>query len=246
MKPICVIKLGSTFEDLASRKGDFQQWVARRLDVRAEAYRLVHPRENQPLPAPDQMGGVVLTGAHEMVTDREDWSVRVGKWLTQVVGKSVPVLGICYGHQLLAQCFGGRAGDNPRGRQFGTVQVHLEPEARDDPLFQGLPESFPGQTCHKQIVLQPPPGAVVLARSSRDACQAMRIGNCCWSVQFHPEFDPDACREYICRTSQALSDQGDDPQALLEQVAPTPEATSLLAEFARICLAGQTGEDQDC
>jgi GMP synthase (glutamine-hydrolysing) len=243
VKPICVVKLGSTFEDLASRKGDFDQWVAQRLGLGEDEYRLIHPREDPALPEPRHMGGVVLTGAHEMVTDQEEWSLRVGQWLGQVVGASVPVLGICYGHQLLAQSLGGRAGDNPRGRQFGTVQIHLEPAARSDPLFQGLPESFPGHTCHKQIVLQPPPGAVVLARNSRDACQAMRIGRCCWSVQFHPEFDPDACGEYIRRTSQALSDQGDDPQALLEQVTPTPEATSLLAGFARFCLARQENQD---
>ena len=53
----------------------------------------------------------------------------------------LPLFGICYGHQLLAHALGGEVGDNPVGREMGTVGIDLHPEAAHDPLFDGLPTS---------------------------------------------------------------------------------------------------------
>src|SRR5690348_8631928 len=70
------------------------------------------------------IAGVVVTGSHSMVSHREPWSERAAQWLAGVVESDrVPVLGICYGHQLLAHALGGEAGDHPAAIEIGTVQV---------------------------------------------------------------------------------------------------------------------------
>ena len=61
-----------------------------------------------------------------------------------LVERGIPTLGICYGHQLLAHALGGEVGDNPNGREFGTVTVELTAEAADDPLLGGLPREPAG------------------------------------------------------------------------------------------------------
>ena len=60
-----------------------------------------------------------------MVSEREPWSERAAEWLREVAQRGIPLLGICYGHQLLAHALGGRVGANPQGREIGTVEVGL-------------------------------------------------------------------------------------------------------------------------
>ena len=135
------------------------------------------------------VAGVVITGSHDMVTERQPWSEQAAAWLPGLVERGIPTLGICYGHQLLAHALGGEVGDNPNGREFGTVTVDLEAEAADDPLLGGLPARLPVQVCHTQSALTLPAGARRLAHGSRDANQAFVVGEAAWGVQFHPEFD---------------------------------------------------------
>ena len=109
------------------------------------------------------------------------------------------MFGVCYGHQLLAHALGGKVGYNPTGSELGTQTVELLPPAAGDQLLDGLPASFPAQMLHAQTVLQPPPGAAVLARSDQDPHQMFRVGPNVFSTQFHPEFGPDFVRAHLER-----------------------------------------------
>lgn len=122
-------------------------------------HRCLDARTSPALPNPADIAGVVVTGSHAMVSERAAWSERLGQWLKRCVDAEVPVLGICYGHQLLAHALGGRVGDHPAGLEIGTHAVELTPAARQDPLFAALPESFPAQFVHRQSALELPPGA---------------------------------------------------------------------------------------
>jgi GMP synthase-like glutamine amidotransferase len=104
-------------------------------------------------PPPTGYAGVLVTGSGAMVTDREPWSERTADWLREAAQRGLPMLGICYGHQLIAQALGGEVGWNPNGREMGTVPVRLADVARHDPLFGGLPSEFHAQTTHLQTVL---------------------------------------------------------------------------------------------
>ena len=88
---------------------------------------------------------------------------------------------------------------NPTGSELGTQTVELLPPAAGDQLLDGLPASFPAQMLHAQTVLQPPPGAAVLARSDQDPHQMFRVGPNVFSTQFHPEFGPDFVRAHLER-----------------------------------------------
>jgi GMP synthase (glutamine-hydrolysing) len=188
------------------------------------------------LPRANGQQGVVITGSHAMVTERRDWSERTADWLREAVAREVPVLGVCYGHQLLAHAHGGVVGNNPAGREFGTVEISFNDNARTDELLRGLPPRMIAHVGHTQSILRLPPGAVALAASPRDACQSFRLGRRAWGIQFNPEFDAEIVREYIDHYRQDLAAEGQNPEVLLGEVREAPEAAAVLGRFARICL----------
>ena len=118
----------------------------------------------------------MVTGSSALVTDREPWSVRAGRWLAEVTRRGSPILAICYGHQLLADALGGEVKLNSRGRQMGVVDVSLTDEGRADPLLGVLPSPFAIGHSHRQHVLQLPEGATLLAYNANDPHAAFRLG----------------------------------------------------------------------
>jgi GMP synthase (glutamine-hydrolysing) len=110
MLNILVIKTGSTLPSLLDRQGDFEDWVIAGLGVPRDQVQVANVQAGDVLPEPDDVAGVVITGSHSMVTDHEPWSERAAAWLRRAVVRQTPVLGICYGHQLLAYALGGEVG----------------------------------------------------------------------------------------------------------------------------------------
>ncbi|MFW5825847.1 MAG: glutamine amidotransferase [Marinobacter sp.] len=230
MASLLILKTGSTYPGIRQQFGDFDQWFEKRLaphevticDVTAEP----------PPGMPTDWQGILVTGSPSMVTDREHWSERAAAWLAEAVRAQVPVLGVCYGHQMLAQALGGEVGFREQGRESGTFDVRLTTRGESDPLLGQLSAVFPAHLTHAQSVLRLPPGACLLAESDGDPHQAFRIGHHAWGVQFHPEFGEQIMTAYLAIQAPRLEAEGQDPQQLQAAVRPTSEATSLLIRFA--------------
>ena len=237
MRELIILKTGSTLPTLLARRGDFTDWIVAGLEADRAAVRVIDTQDGDALPAYDEVAGVVITGSHDMVTERQPWSERAAAWLPGLVERGIPTLGICYGHQLLAHALGGEAGDNPNGREFGTITVELEAAAADDPLLGGLPARLPAQVCHTQSALRLPPGARRLAKGDREANQAFVVGKSAWGVQFHPEFDAEIVTTYIEHYADRLRAEGQDPDALIAGCHDTPASTTILRRFGQIVAA---------
>ena len=218
------------------RHGGFPHWirVAAGLDADdAVAVDIV----DEPPPAREGFAGAIVTGSAAMVSHRHDWSERAAGWLRDAAGAGLPVFGVCYGHQLLAHALGGRVDDHPQGREMGTVEIEVLPAAVDDPLFDAVPRRFAAHATHLQTVVEPPAGAVVLARSAHDACQAFRWNERAWGVQFHPEFSAAHMRGYVRARHDVLLAEGRDPSAMSRTITATPHARRLLRRFVAVARA---------
>jgi GMP synthase (glutamine-hydrolysing) len=232
---VLILKMGSTLPSLRERRGDFEDWIAVGASLGPAELQVIDVPSVRELPPLDGAAGVIVSGSHAMVTERRDWSERAAAWLRNAVSGGMPVLGICYGHQLLAHAYGGEVGANPRGREFGTVQIELDEAGRTDDLLGELPGAFHAHEGHAQSVLRLPREAVRLASNAWDANQAFRIGARAWGVQFHPEFDAGIVREYVRHYRAELSTEGQAPEALEKAAADNPLGGVILRRFVRLC-----------
>lgn len=230
MKQIALIKTGSTIAGMKQEFGDFEDWFSAGLGV--PSVNTVEVYDHEELPDISDLSGIVVSGSASMVSAKADWSEKTAGWLKQAIDEGVPVLGICYGHQLLAHALGGEVGLNPNGRQIGTVNAHMLDEAAGDPLLGDLPTDYPVQTSHSEAVLTLPPNARSLATSERDHNFIIRFADRAWGVQYHPEFSAPVMREYLTRRADDIRSEGQDPDALKENVTDTETAVSVLRKFA--------------
>lgn len=180
--------------------GDYERWFQEALG--GERFTVVSPFLGEALPPPEDWGGVIVTGSPASVRDEAPWMARVADFCLFAAEREIPVLGVCFGHQLLGEALGGRVDRHPRGVEAGTVRVRLTEEGLLDPLFAGLPEEFPVQAIHGDELVRPPtrPGVVRLAENLHSPWQAFACGPWIRAVQFHPEVTPPVMERMLSAT----------------------------------------------
>ena len=228
---LVVVQTGTAAPEIVRQHGDYPEWFSRALGADLPVLR-AHLGEALDLPAGTQ--GVLVSGSPLSLTQPEPWMDDVAQELLRIGERGTPVLGVCFGHQLIGRAAGSQVVRNPKGREIGTVRVQLTAEGRKDPLFRGwVPEGglVDVQATHVDSIDPVPPGATLLASNERCATQAMRLSDAVASVQFHPELDPDTLRDLIASRADALRGEGLDPDSLRADVRDT-ESARLLRAFA--------------
>ena len=172
--------------------------------------------EGEPLPTPDGYDALWVMGGPMDVwqEDAHPWLAAEKAFIRDAVeGRGMPFLGLCLGHQLLAEALGGSA-EPSKTPEIGIMDVQLTEEGASGVFFDGLEPVFPCLQWHSAEVTRLPPGAKVLATSPDCAVQAMKWGPRAYSAQFHVEIEPDtvqnwaAIPEYKQALDKALGDGG--------------------------------------
>ena len=176
--------------------------------------------------------GIIISGSPRDAWSDDPVNELLCKFLAEVKSRSIPFLGVCYGHQVLGRAMGGHVARHPLGLQLGNVEVTLNDAGRACPLFDGLPDEVEFICGHADAVLEAPKNAELLASSPLTQVQSFRIGENMFGVQFHPEFTPEILEFLWRRRIEKWQPKVSiDIGKTLDGLRPVPHSVRIFANF---------------
>jgi GMP synthase-like glutamine amidotransferase len=148
-------------------------------------WRTYDVRSGQWPDQPEDQWGYIITGSAAGVYDGEAWIEQLMAFLRAARGRT-KLVGICFGHQAMAQAFGGQVIKSPKGWGIGLHGY----EVRERELWMDQAPAFAAPASHQDQVVEAPPGTRVLAGSAFTPFGMLDYGADAISLQLHPEFDP--------------------------------------------------------
>ena len=178
----------------------------------------------------ERFSALVISGSPASATEEQPWILRELELIEQADRLDVPVLGVCFGSQLLARAYYGKE----------AVRRCLQPEfcwhqvkrtSYEDLLFEGMPAQFTSFQYHTEEVL-PQPEMRLLATSDAVVVQAYRVGSRpVWGTQFHFEVTPRAGRDVLRKTRKVYQPYGFRYDELVANARPSEAAPRLFQNF---------------
>jgi len=239
MKKILIIQSRTRPEMLAAEQGEY----ARAIGSLAEAVFVSSLDESLDWQHPEKIvegfSGVIFGGSGEFDFDggrphddaaratSQQIVARVRPLVLDILQKDFPMMGICYGHQIVAEALGVPVINDLEQKKTGTYEVALTPAGKADKLFCDMPERFPAQFGHKDSLSRLPDGAVLLADGANCKTSALRYGSHVYTMQFHPELTAEDVA-WKLKNSPGYLPEGVDVSSI---VKPSLEASTLIPKF---------------
>lgn len=193
-KRLAVFELGPIPEPLRHRYPYYpemiRQWLAPALPEMS--FTGLSPIHDGALPPPDAFDGYIYSGSRYGVYDDKAWMEPVKAFIRNVAESGGPQFGICFGHQIIAEAFGGRVVKSDRGRGCGVHIYDMRLDEADPRVSQ-----VPVMVWHQDQVIAAPDGAEVIGGSDFCPIGALRYRQNILSVQFHPEFTDSYMRDLL-------------------------------------------------
>lgn len=184
----------------------------------------------------DNVDGVISLGGPQHVDDGHAWIAREIEFIKGAHARALPVIGICLGCQLTAIALGGKVQRMPddRGPEMGFTDLNILPSGQTDPLLAGMAWKSPQLQSHWYEVSELPPGAALLASSSRCKVQAFRAGMRTYAFQFHPECDRQHATQIVSDCEPDMTRAGLTRESWASQLDANYEMYARLSD--RLCL----------
>jgi GMP synthase-like glutamine amidotransferase len=226
MTHITIIETGLLDEESRARYGTFPEMFERLIGAEDKSitFDVISVISGKALPDPDTLRAILITGSSAGVYDKLDWIPPLEDFVRAAYARRIPTVGVCFGHQLMAQALGGIVRKSEKGWGIGR---HVYDIAAGNGIIDG--ERIAVAASHQDQVIEPPAGARTILSSSFTEYAGLLYGNgAAFSVQPHPEFDTGFA--YVCCELR----EGHAPEAL---VAAAKASLSEPVDNARLGLA---------
>ncbi|MBI1383882.1 MAG: type 1 glutamine amidotransferase [Rhizobiales bacterium] len=196
---IGIIETGRPPAELAERHGDYPAMFRRLLSgISPTPEFATYAAIDGEVPSdPHAADAWLITGSRHGVYERLEWMQRLAEFVRAVVDARVPLVGICFGHQIIADALGGEVVKSDRGWGVGVQRYEVTdvPEWAEEVLRPG--ESLAVHAVHQDQVVRLPEGANVIASSPFCPYAALTYGDGVLTVQPHPEMEEPFMRDLI-------------------------------------------------
>ena len=181
--------------ELQSRFGDYNDFFVRLFQGRGDVIFAVFDVVQGEYPASvHECDGYISTGSRFSVYDDEPWIRWFKQFVRELYFQKQKFVGVCFGHQMIAEALGGRCGKADAGWGIGVKEVVIQnrrgwmtPEQNRYRLL----------VSHQDQILQLPPEARVVGENSHCPVSMLMVGDHFLGIQAHPEFTPDYARELM-------------------------------------------------
>ena len=209
----CLIETGLVPESLVPRHGTFPSMGKDLLRQCLENFETttVSPVSGDSFPDPEAFDGYMIMGSEFSVNDDSPWIESLMRFIQDVVHRSVPLVGICFGHQAIAKALGGTV-------ENGNWVVGATRYAWEDGS-----EPLATIAYHEDQVVIAPPATTLLMNSADCPIASLRYQSApCWTIQSHPEFTPAFARDLfeLTRGEPLTDDMCDAAIASVDDLSP--------------------------
>ena len=212
---IGILMTGHAVPEIAARHGDYDAMFARLLAGHGFEFASYDVEDNVLPDSPRECDGWLITGSKHAVYEDHPWIAPLEAFIREVAQSAQPMIGICFGHQIIAQALGGEVVKYPGGWSVGLKTYEIESERLTLVAW------------HQDQVVSCPEGAEVIGHSAFCANAALRYGTRMLTIQPHPEFPPAVLADLI-----RLRGRGVVPEALLEEAQAGLDTPDDAARFA--------------
>ena len=187
MARITIIETGLVPREHRERHGSFPDMFERmvRAEDPAATVEVVSIPNGDALPDPSKLEAVLITGAAAGVYDGLAWIAPLEEFVRTAYANKTPMVGVCFGHQLIAQALGGTVRKSEKGWGIGRHVYQVLPE---NGVLDGEAVAIP--CSHQDQVVEPPSDALTILSSDFTPHAGLLYANgATLTVQPHPEFD---------------------------------------------------------
>jgi GMP synthase (glutamine-hydrolysing) len=184
-KTLGILQTGRSPTALLKSHADYNQFFIDMLGADSFLYRTWAVLDNEFPSSIDEADAWLITGSKFGTYEPHAWIPPLEELIRQIHANGAPLVGICFGHQIIAQALGGKVEKFDGGWSVGRVDYTLDPAVWNT---QSTTET-PLMAFHQDQVIEPPAEAVTVGHSNVCRHAALAYGSNILTIQPHPEFD---------------------------------------------------------